>query len=51
MTAEQSLRTLKERGILTDRYAEMYISHPRFSAGESGEMTAAIISPEELGKR
>ena len=25
LTAEQSLQTLKERGILTNRYAEMYI--------------------------
>lgn len=49
MTAEQSMRTLKERGILTNRYAEMYISHPCFSAGGAGEMTAAIASLEELG--
>lgn len=49
MTAERSLQTLKERGILTNRYAETYISHPCFSAGTSGEITAAIISPEELG--
>ena len=49
MTAEQSLQTLKEHGILTNSYAEKYISHPCFSAGGSGEMTAAITSLEELG--
>ncbi|MBO6041320.1 MAG: hypothetical protein J6P58_08915 [Oscillospiraceae bacterium] len=49
MTAEQSLLTLKRRGILTNRYAEKYISHPCFSAGGPEEMTAAIISLEELG--
>ena len=47
--AAQGLQTLRERGILTNRYAEMVISHPCFSAGGSGEMTAAIISLEELG--
>ncbi len=49
MTAEQSLKTLKEHGILTNDYAEEYISHPCFAAGEPGELTAAIISLEELG--
>lgn len=49
VTAEQCLQTLKERGILINHYAEKYISHPRFSAGEPEEMTAAIISPEKLG--
>lgn len=49
MTAEQSLETLKEYGILTNCYAEKYISHPCFAAREPGEMTAAIISLEELG--
>jgi len=49
MTAEQSLQTLKERGIRINRYAETYISHPGFSAGGAGEMTAAIISLEKLG--
>ncbi len=49
MTAEQSLQTLKEHGILTNSYAEKYISHPCFSDGGSGEMTAAITSLEELG--
>lgn len=49
MTAEQSLETLKEHGILTNRYAEKYILHPCFAAREPGEMTAAIISLEELG--
>ncbi len=48
MTAEQGLQTLKEHGILTNRYAEMLISHPCFSAG-GAEMTAAILSLEELG--
>ncbi len=49
MTADQGLRTLRERGILTNRYAEIYISHPRFSAGEAGELTVAIASLKELG--
>lgn len=49
LTAEQSLRMLKERGILTNRYAEQYISHPSFSAKEPGELTAAIISLKESG--
>ena len=49
ITAEQSLQMLKERGILTNRYAERYIAHPCFSAGVAGEMTAAIISLDELG--
>ena len=49
MTAEQSLQTLKEHGILTNRYAEMVIAHSRFSARGAGEMTAAILSLEELG--
>ena len=49
MTAEQSLKTLKEHGILTNYYAEEYISHPCFAARGPGEMTAAIISLEELG--
>lgn len=49
MTAEQSLETLMEHGILTNRYAEKYISHHCFAAGEPEEMTAAIISLEELG--
>lgn len=49
MTAEQSLRTLRERGILTNRYAEVYISHPRFSFEGPGESTAAIMSLAELG--
>ena len=49
MTAEQGILTLKERGILTNRYAETYILHPCFSAGGSGEMTAVIVSLEELG--
>ncbi len=49
MTAEQSLRTLRERGVLTNRYAEAYISHPRFSSGGVGESTAVILSLEELG--
>ncbi len=49
MTAEQSLQTLKKQGILTNSYAEKYISHPCFAATEPGEMTAAIISLKELG--
>ncbi len=49
MTAEQSLETLRDRGVLTNRYAEMVISHPCFSAGGAGEMTVAITSLEELG--
>ena len=49
VTAEQSLQTLKERGILTNHYAEMYISHPCFSAGGSEEITVAIASLEEFG--
>lgn len=49
MTGEQILETLKAHGILTNRYAEKYISHPCFAAREPGEMTAAIISLEELG--
>ncbi len=49
MTAERSLQMLKERGILTNPYAETYISHPCFPARGRGEMTAAILSLEELG--
>ncbi len=49
MTTGQSLQTLKERGILTNRYAEQYISHPCFSAGGPQEMTAVITSLEEIG--
>ena len=49
MTAEQGLQTLRERGILTNRYAEMVISHPCFSAGGAQELTAAITSLAELG--
>ena len=49
MTAEQILQTMKERGILINHYAQKYISHPCFFAGESAEMTAVITSLEELG--
>ena len=49
MTAEQSRHMLKEHGILTNRYAEKYISHPCFSDGGPGEMAVAIISLAELG--
>ena len=49
MTSEQCLQMLKERGILTNHYAQRFISHPCFSAKEPGEMTVAIASLEELG--
>lgn len=49
MTSEQCLQMLKERGILINHYAEKYISHPRFCCTESAELTAAIVSLEELG--
>ena len=49
LTAQQSLKTLKQRGILINRYAEEYISHPCFSAAGPPEMTAVILSLEELG--
>ena len=49
LTAEQTLQTLKEHGILTNRYAKEFISHPCFSAKEQTEMTAAIIPLKELG--
>ena len=49
LTAEQTLQTLEEHGILTNRYAKEFISHPCFSAKEQTEMTAAIIPLKELG--
>lgn len=49
VTAEQSLKTLKDHGILINHYAEEYISHPCFSAAGPAEMTAVILSLEELG--
>lgn len=49
MTAEKSLRTLRERGILINRYAEMVIAHPCFSAAGPGETTVVIVSLKELG--
>lgn len=49
VTAELALRTLKEHGILTNHYAEQFISHPDFSDSEHQEMTIAIASLQELG--
>lgn len=49
VTAEQSLKTLKDHGILINHYAEEYISHPCFSAAGPPEITAVILSLEELG--
>lgn len=47
--ADQALQKLKEQSILINHYAEEYISHPRFSAGQPGEMTVTIASLKELG--
>ncbi len=49
LPADQILHRLEEHGIQINHYAEQYISHPRFSAGQPGEMTAAVTSLEELG--
>lgn len=49
MTAEQSMQMLKERGILTNRYAEKYISSLCFSARGPEEITVVIASLEESG--
>ena len=48
-TKDQVLQKLKERGILINQYAEEFISHPRFSAGQPGEMIKTIASLKELG--
>lgn len=42
LTEKQAFETLKEHGILTNHYAEQFISHPCFSAGGPQEMTTAI---------
>ena len=49
LPADQVLHKLEEHGIRINHYAEKYISHPRFSAGQPGEITAAVASLEELG--
>ncbi len=49
LTKDQALQKLKERGILINHYAEEFISHPCFSAGQPGEMTVTISSLKELG--
>ena len=49
LPADQVLHELEERGIRINHYAEKYISHPRFSAGQPGEITVAVVSLEELG--
>lgn len=40
---------LEERGICMNYYAEEYISHPRFSVHDSGCITVAIMSLQEIG--
>ena len=49
LPADRILHRLEERGIQINHDAEQYISHPRFSAEQPGEMTAAVASPDELG--
>ena len=49
LPADQVLHKLGEHGIQINHYAEKYISHPRFSSGQPGEITAAVVSLEELG--
>ena len=47
--ADRIPRTLEEHGILTNHYAEEYISHPRFFAGFKEELTVTIASLREIG--
>jgi hypothetical protein len=47
--ADQVFQKLKEGCILFNRYAAEYMSHPRFSAGKPGEISAAVASLQELG--
>ena len=49
LPADRIRRTLEERGILTNRYAEEYMSHPRFSDGFQRESTVLIASLREIG--
>ena len=44
LTKDQALQKLKERGILINHYAEEFISHPRFSAGQPEDM---VLSERE----
>ncbi len=48
-TKDQVLQKLKEHSILINHYAEEFISHPRFSAGQPDKMTVAVASLKELG--
>ena len=44
MTAEQSFQTLKEHGVLTNRYAEEYISHPCFAWTDQPQSQNSVLS-------
>ena len=48
-TADQLLQTIEACGVLLNRYAEAFIAHPRFLAGQPGDMTVAIASLKEIG--
>ena len=49
LTTDQVIKKLKECGIMINHYAEEYISHPRFSAGQPVNMTVTIAALRELG--
>ena len=49
LPADRVLHELEARGILINHYAEVYLSHPRFSAGQAGEKTVTVASLKEIG--
>ena len=47
--SDQIPEILEENGILINRYAKEYFSHPRFSMQHPEEMTVLIASLQEIG--